>query len=824
MQLLSPKAGTLALSLAFAFCWQSTWLLAQKSEEDQTLRAMYRSGLNASAITYCERQAELSVAQPRLLARWTMRLMESHAQNALRVDKQLEQQAWARGDEVFEKFSKDHFKNPRIPWLAWQQGRNRLLRAQANVARHLAAPADQKSKEDALQFVRDILRLMEKLDDDIKRRQPIAARQVLPNNRTEAPAEDLMQLRVDAGLLRCEALLLRSQLYPKDSVDRQAAATDAEEQATSILQLTGKEWEPRPALEIARAKANLELGKVNAALQVLAKLSRGSVSDASGSSFVAPETAARAAAVAIEYLAQEGRVSQARGLLGRLAGPELELAKLRIGLAELEQATGEADRDARLKGLLASTQAIGKDFGPYWQNRAEALLLSGGAKTNSGASANLDLMIVEVKQLLAAEKKSEAIEKLLEFRDSKAASGDGAAAIELASLASALLQQDKQWPEAAQAIAKTVVQFKSQASAAKAHRQVISCYRNALKVDETNTSLAQSYEDSLKNQLRHWPDSEQTAAPQQWLTMWLTGKSRSAELAELLMQRAISCDDEGIARSTFQDWLALTLSFEKEQRSSAFDSLQSTIDEKEMEHTNLATNFWIVGQTFAKWPEPSQAEELDSQLSRQLGGLNSPAASNLLAAAILLRSIQRQDLDAVRRDSSKWNPETIPRELLAEFLTRFVEAIDYTENTQPSSWTEELHLNTALANFFLASKNRSERVAGLRLAIWLGISGALEELRELAKSNPRDGKLQLQLAFALREADLQASSKIARRLSVGAASGSPLHLGAHLLYIRNLAEEKGLARAKQETSRFLARQPIGSELWKSRFEHIANAR
>jgi len=216
-----------SLFLANAF---ATAALGQNSSEDETLAEMFRHDLASSAARYVEANLARSDLNDSQRALWTMRLLECRAQVALRGS---EAALWEQCSKLYEDFKAAQPANPRLPWITWQYARCLLLRSQANLARYVAAPANEQPKQEALELVRDIVRLTDSLEDDIKRRQPLAARQGSSGG-AEAPAEQLDQLRVESGLLRCESLLVRAKLYPKASKDRVAATTEVERQASEI--------------------------------------------------------------------------------------------------------------------------------------------------------------------------------------------------------------------------------------------------------------------------------------------------------------------------------------------------------------------------------------------------------------------------------------------------------------------------------------------------------------------------------------------------------------------------------------------------------------
>ncbi len=168
---------------------------------------------------------------------------------------------------------------------------------------------------------------------------------------------------------------------------------------------------------IARALAQLELGQASQALLDLESIAAQSTDR---------RTRGLAARFAIENLAAEGNTSRAQPLLTYLeqAGFEAELAvaKLQLALADARGLAAD-DRQAAIGALLANAKSIGQRFGGYWQNRAEAILVGSLAGDAAGTTVTVDLMLAEVRQLLAAADNEGAIRRLLQFRDNEAAAG-----------------------------------------------------------------------------------------------------------------------------------------------------------------------------------------------------------------------------------------------------------------------------------------------------------------------------------------------------------------------------------------------------------------
>lgn len=805
--------------------------VAQSSAEDENLQSMFRAGLLQSAIQYAEREQRLAVANPSLHARWTLRLMECHAQVALRAADP-DTRLWQNCDATMDRFVEGSPDNPRLPWLTWQLGRCRWLRAQSLLAQYLAAPANSALREQALSLVRETLQIIENLEQDIRRRQPIAARQGLGGG-PEAPANQLAQLLVDAGLMRCEALLIRGRLYPSGSPDRIAAATDVESESAQILAVTSEEWDSRAPLEIAQATALLELGRAEMALQTLIRLagSRGSL-----------RVSSRAAVVAIDYLARDGQISRARSLLPLLensfGGAELELAQMQIALAELERTSDSTLRNQKLEQLLASARDIGEQYGSYWRNRADALLTGSASSTSeAGRSASIELMIAEVRQLLLANDEDGAILKLLQFRDGEAAAGHAETALQLATQAAALLQRRNEWLRAADALAPIAVQFQTEPNAATAHASSIFALSQALRGDASRTETANRYEAALKRQLETWPDAEVSSEAQIWLENWFLGKGQSAQFMDSLLSRAAACQQPDVQRAVLQSWLKTLLdNFDPEQQTELINEMREAITANRFANRDMATAVYIGALAFSQWPSSEQERQLENLLSRAQSSLSDSQDLRLLQSAQLLQHLRHEDLSAARRLSSMLDLKNLPSDLRSSLIPGFVEAIDESSRYPASTWLDALGPTAEIATDLINQSNSLKKAFGYRLQILNSPAGndppnVIPQLEALAAANTRDGNLQLQLAKAHSdlgrrkekdsELQLTESGRILRRVIANSRPGSELNLSARWLLIKNQRLAGQDAQAQQAARLVLATQPLESEVWKNRFQSAA---
>ncbi len=827
--------GSAVLSILIAF---SPILHAQDEADLQTVQAMCRAGLAGPAVAYVTQRRELARADRDLAAKWTMLLMECHAQAGLFAKADADA-AWDQCRGAYEEFIERDSDNPRQPWLQWQLARCELLRAQADAAQYLAAPANAQPREQALARIRQVLTALGSLDDDLKQRQPIAAREGLQGG-TQAPAQQLAALSVDVGLLRCECLLLRTRLYPRDSSDRIASATEVDQQAAAILQRTEPDWASRAQLQVAAATARLELGQQSAGLRELERLAVSADNR---------QARHRAALTAIEELtysptesaqgtSQAGghiaaRISRGHALLASLqsdgTGAEVELASLQLSLAALPH-MDEADKPTALQALVAQSQQLGRQYGAYWQSRAEALMVGPITATSGEHALSTDLMMVAVRQLLAAGDVAAAVGKLLDFRDREAAAGRGESALRSASQAAALLQRQHDWTAAAEALISASRKFADLPIAAESHRQALYYWSQALRATPDDPLLSERYTQLLKQQLAQWPEAPATDEVAGWLSQWLVQAGKRGELADVWLQRASRCTQPELAEQALLDWLGEVLHLEDaaevQRQLAALAQVRDAAQLPLSASTSEALQ-WIASVT-ATEPTDEQLRQAAQNLSR----LQSDAAAwKQLALAVrwLWALRQLQPVEKLSADLLQWQPDQLPTTIQQGLAPRLIAAIDETPTAEHAKWAQRMQLGDRWRESLLESRSLRVLAAGYRLLAWrVDASAGLDGLTELARKAGRGGgAVQLQLANALADSGpnrWQESSVVAKTIVARTAAGSELNWQARWRLVKNHVLLGEADEARKMAQLWLATAPADAGLWIDRFEGVLSER
>lgn len=813
---------TTAYLLSLSFVLGLSWMVRTASAdafgaEDLTLQTMTKRGLTESAIAYATAERKRSSDDPERFARWTQRLMECEAQAALRGQAGAEAH-WQRSTELLTSFLREHPEHRRVPWIRWQATRCELLRTQSWLAQWLAAPAATALREQALESVRKMLRDLESLEDDVKQRQPLSSKQS-PSGKQQAPPEQLANLRVDIVLLRCEALLVRSRLYPSDSRDRIGAATEVEKTAASILDRASQQWPTRDSLEVARAAAWLDLGKVDEALPVLQRVARNADDRL---------TRSRAATVAIESLLERGQISQAAAFVDLLKsmepGPERFLAEIRLALADLQQIP-KAQQEASMAKVIQASKTLGLQYGDYWRSRAEALIVGTSTTAAVDSTTGPDLVAVEVKQLLEAGNAKAAIEKLIQSSRNEQSLQHGVNAVRLGLLAALLLEKERLYRPAVDAIAGLAEEFADCSNAASAHLHAARIQSLALKAEPNDPANSQRYVELLTQQVLLWPDADETLEAIAWLKAWHSARGKLHSLASLFRQQAELCRQAATAGQSLDEWLNATLADHPhpEDEIAAFHE-QRNAGKFKLVQARAATAE-LVASTLTRWPTAKQADQWRDQLKSLVQSHADDIDEPSVAAALLVLAVRAQDETLTTKLATQIETSGMLPETFYGFTKSLLDAIDALPGPQPPAWSSTVLAKAESWVGLEKSDHPLHRAVALR---WRGFettrsTTATHELAELAKQHPKNMALQLQLAHALAGSDLRQSSAIANQvaLNVRGSKDPALFLQARWRVLRNQVRSGDTEAAQKAAALLLATLPSGSEIWESRLKAIA---
>ncbi len=815
------KYFLLALGSVLLLLWLNggaQCVATQPDADDLTLQMMCRQGLTESAVQYATVQRKrVEESDDEAYARWTQRLIECEAQAAIRSVDGADVH-WLRCRELVDRFKLERASDRRLPWIEWQAVRCELLLAQDLLARWLAAPANKPLRDQALELVRRILEDLSELEDDLKVRQPLAAKQTAADPK-QAPAEQISQLRLDTVLMRCEAFLIRARLYASGSRDRVAAATNVEAEAGGLLDRTSKDWETRSSLEVARAAAWLDLSRQDEAITLLQAVVLGAGNTADR---------VRAAVVASEALIADGQGSQARAFIDLLreieSGPEYELAEMRLSLSELAKLPTET-KETEITNLLARAKSVGEGYGDYWRARVDSILTSAVSSEDVSSSAAVDLVVAEVRQLLAAGDESAAVAKLLATARNELAAGHEQNAVQFANQAAALLQQQEKWLEAANAIEAITIEAAEVNGAATGHLSAAWNLSQALRVDPQNQLLRERYVKVLRDHIRVWCVSETGEQAVQWLQSWLVALGRQEELLPVFRELAEQQTAPEKARDALYAWLGILLM--AKERAAELDAFERSLSDGKLKLIEVSARVaLLVAKCVPEWSDEILVKRLRMDAGELVGAVSVPTDRQLVAAVYLILAARAGDEAVALGTASVWNSAALRQEMIEPIAAAIVESVDAWPTKEVPGWASKVRFTDEQLQSLTASSRSTQQAIGWRLH---GLQSreasaeAIAKLRELVKQNPKLGSVQLQLAHVLAKFDaagLKESTEIARRLAANSAVASDLNYGARWRLIRNQQLDGKEVDAERAAKLMLATISQESVGWRVRYARL----
>jgi hypothetical protein len=844
---------------AVATSWRRSIDEGPGDREDRLLRTMFAYGLHDSAVRYVRERSSLATELD-AVAWWTMREMECLAQRGL-SNPTGSADGWVECQNVVERFRSQHVpggdtnQSARWPWLVWQLGRCQLLQLQKSLALVLANPANADRREAALELARSILQDMSRLQDEIQRRQPLAARQPADGG-TEAPAEQLRNLDADVQLLMAETLLVRAHLYPQGSPDRIAALAELLRLVRDVLQRVGQDWPLRPAMQLAEATAQLEMGEP-AATEKLEQLVEGSGSN---------RVRVLAAISLAKTLAQNEKSQAASELMvsirplvesDKALAPHWALAQLELRLWEVE--AGDAQmQEAAIQSLAAESREFAERFGDYWRTRAESLIVGRlSSEAVSDAHLAMDLLMAEVRQLVAGNQISLAVQKLLQARDVQSNRRSGELALQLAASAAALLRQGRQWEESIAALEPIAVDFSQVRGADESHIWVIRANAEILKSDANAPTASQQYEASLMRHLELWPDSKSSDQVAQWLEDWLVSSNRRDRWISVLLRRLQKETRSEAADAHLQDLCEQLILSGSDHVTSMLEQAggqqaEGQQAEEKWDRTGfalasvataaqqvlLAVQSLVASDGLANWGDRTRIEQRLQRFQQWLNDRDSQLfeVKKLVAVAALIDQIrlnqQGVDPSTVPVDQSTSIDQTSPyaRRAVAVAL---VEALDACEESRrkeiwrkldlQSDWSKGVWSQAADTTGRSPPLSPISQISLARLDSMLGQASSLEKIQQLAQKHSRNGAVQLSGAYhwcQLGESDR--AIQAAKRIVAFSEPGSPLQLSARWCLLRCQLRAGLVDQARKAARLTLVTYAEMEPIWRLRFENLSS--
>ena len=548
-------------------------LASSDSPDEDLIQSLIQRGFPEMATDICQTRKLLAMnsqASSDSIARWNMLLIQSLAAQAVSTESVFDRpglidEALVRANSI----ATENQDSSRHLWIEYKFQWSRFFVLQRTLAAYLAVPTREGLREWSLQTIRACL-------DDLDPLQVQAKNSPLRNGLSGAKDTitplQWTSLENDIILLRTDLFLLQGSFYPLKSQERIGAATEILDLLEKAASQVSRSWAGYPRLELARCNALFMLGRSQESMDELQKLwSR--LSDAS---------AAKSAAVGRWQLGVGALAAQVNREIGNLResdrwieqvggpfqSPELALEhfanRLVISSSGPNGTKAEiAAQEAQLQLAFQVKAEIGKRFGSYWQQRADALLVSNKSiieptNATSGdptqplattASPNLrvELLKTEARQLLTGGQWQKAIEKLNQAEMSAGNSGSQTEALEIAMKSAAILLNQGQSDVARSEFFRSAIAYQRSAKAPDAAMMSVWKMESDMPADASSMSEADRlaarqqrvaiYRGRLAEIAATWPESIQANKAVQKLEQSFLLEDKLVSLLDLWSNR-----------------------------------------------------------------------------------------------------------------------------------------------------------------------------------------------------------------------------------------------------------------------------------------------
>ena len=455
------------------------------------VQSLIKNGFIERALETCRLRLQLateSQASADSIARWTMLLIQAEAAKGIANPVAFDQPKTI--DEQLAKaklLSKENENSTRDFWIRFQYQLGRYFVLQRTLAACLAAPSRLALREWSLETIRSCLDDLDQMQVQVQN----APGRGKPSTTKDQPTPaQWISLSNDIMLLRIDILLLRAQFTKPKSTERIGTGTEILDLIDTASSQISNNWAGRPRLELARCHALIMLDRPQESLNELGKFvtSLSAAVSPTGQGEVRQREdrwLPSAAILAAQANRELGNLVESEKWIQKVGGwmrsPELALEHFANLLAVTPSSsnTNASDMNARLADSLQVKNEIGKRFGSYWQQRAEAILVSSNLSENSSSLSNtndpshsltpgaptasklrIELLMTEAKQFIAGKQWQKGIDKLNQAELSAANSGDAVHALEIAMKAAAVIASNGQWSVAQDEFFRAAVAYR----------------------------------------------------------------------------------------------------------------------------------------------------------------------------------------------------------------------------------------------------------------------------------------------------------------------------------------------------------------------------
>jgi tetratricopeptide (TPR) repeat protein len=485
------------------------WTTAAAQSPDETYLAGLRSRrLFALAERFCQQRLAAAGLDPQQQVELTIELIRIAAEQAVQAPPAERDAHWRRAREAAANFLNRQPPHPRQLLVRVQDALTPL--AEGELARQEAEVAidPEPPREVARERLREAVRLLEQIDKEITLAIPRAA-----SGRPaagELSSGELFSLQHNVRYQLGRARRNQALCYPASSENWLAALTAANEQLAKPLSQLSSEDPLWWTIRLEQAECHRRLKEFRLADTVLREVMDEGPPD---------DVRWRAEAEAARLLLSVGRADQSLTLLTQVtrpaedAPPEFDLALLEtlLALGKAADDAGDTSRAEELQKQAArQVAAIEQRQGPYWGRRAELLLVRGSGR----GTANLDVLERTAANFYRKGQFEDALATYDQAAQLAAEARDEAQAFAFAYKAGLIQQQQQRYQQAGERLRSVALAWPRHPQAAAAH--VLAAWNMAQAARQQPEQLA-TYQQILEEHLATWPSTAAAGQAALWL-------------------------------------------------------------------------------------------------------------------------------------------------------------------------------------------------------------------------------------------------------------------------------------------------------------------
>ncbi len=861
------------------------------------IERMLELSLGSLAIDTCRERSQIYGFETESHAQWILLEMHAVASNGASSAACLaspEASAQAYRDQIYKDLRAIEAKlakHKRAPWARQKRLRCQWLLTNRTLAAILATPSrDDALRQWTLSKIRESLQELELLESEL-RKLKLPDRKFDPRTikrtNVESPSEpngaELIALNSETILLQTDFLFQRSMLYPQGSTERIAAATEMLSTLEKALARITDEWAGRSQLELARVVALLQLDRSRDALADIRRLIAQSVDDTAKLAKRSSRWERQIAALGARACRDGGDLAASDTFIKNAGGwersPDLALEYFTNLVARSSSNSDPVSNDAFAEALRIKS-AIGQRFGGYWQQRSEAILVSANmndrATENSGTSKEpkvsptkngstmptlpdkdpvkgtqfaIEILLTETKQLLAANRWKEAVDKIGQAESAAVARGSIDQALACAIQAAGILQANGQPIEAANTFYRASTSYSQLEKSAAAGLMAAWLIRPSQSTSEL--SNLETYHRRLSELLERWPASKESdnaigwleesyLANDQWSDLGILWVNRLKHADQLNSDAAVDCLWKAISRYatlfllTHESWLepATSLSDDQTANANSISALSQQIMLAAAQYPdqfNKGSLERLVAdlQPNVRWKEPVA-----------MAGYRSDANAKILKVETLSALFHRQwtDTDGIRSATTSFDGDSIGalamHWLACEIRMQMLMSIGNTGKLESSDVLSFESLATNLQSFrktesfqsmvnakrLRESVERSSQLYEAAVGAWK--SEDVARLDALSTEFQKDARRTYRLARLRSAIPSQRAAAIRdyRKIGNGFPAGTEPWLEARARTVHLLRASGDQAAAKKLIDLVFASYPSAHQVWDARFD------